>query len=202
MTSSFDRLAQCLARLPGVGRRSAERMALRLLGDRDGLLRELAAALEDARTHASFCSRCGSLTASGQDPCRLCTSASRDGALVCVVEEPNDIVMIERSGGFNGRYHALMGKISPMRGEGPGNLRIGALLDRVEKENIREVVLALSTDVEGDATSSYIASLLKPRGVKVSRLAYGLPAGSGIAYSDPLTLARAMRGRVEAEPGE
>ena len=120
----------------------------------------------------------------------------RDGSVVCVVEDPGDIAMIERSGGFNGRYHALMGRLSPMKGQGADSMRIEPLLQRIEDEHFSEVILALSTDVEGDATAALIADLLKDSPVRVTRLAFGLPAGSGVGYSDPVTLARAIRGRT------
>jgi recombination protein RecR len=176
-------------------------MALRLLGDRGGLLRELVSALQEAAAGTRFCPQCGSLTSADAGPCRLCNNPSRDGAVLCVVEEPGDVVSIERSGGYTGRYHCLMGRLSPMRGDGPGDLRVRALIERVERDRFREVVLALSTDVEGDATASYLADRLTARGVRVTRLAHGLPAGSAVAYSDPVTLARAMRGRVAAGGG-
>lgn len=200
MTSpeALERLAACLSRLPGVGRRSAERMALRLVLDQEGLLDDLIRTLGYAKEHACGCARCGSITVRDENPCRLCTSPGRDGRLLCVVEEPGDIASLEKCGGYRGRYHALMGKLSPMRGEGPDDLRIQALLTRVAEERFEEVILALSTDAEGDSTSSFIAELLHARGLKVTRLAFGLPARSGVAYSDAVTLARAIEGRMEA----
>ena len=133
-----------------------------------------------------------------QDPCKLCTAADRDDSMLCVVEEPGDVALLEKSGAYRGRYHALMGKISPMKGEGLNDLRIRALVERVAGKDVREVILALSTDVEGDATASFISEVLRREGVKVSRLAFGLPAGSGVRYSDPITLERAVKGRQEA----
>ena len=194
---ALDKLTACLSRLPGVGRRSAERMASRLARNRSNLCAELADALRDVAATVRCCSRCGSLTPATEDPCRLCTDTRRDGSMLCVVEDPSDITAIEQSGGYRGRYHALMGKMSPMQGDGPGDLRIQALLARVRDEGIEEVVLALNTDVESDATASFVGALLHKDGKKVTRLAYGLPAGSGIKYSDPVTLSRAMRGRQE-----
>jgi recombination protein RecR len=173
-------------------------MAMKLVRHPDTLLRDLIAALEDTRRNVRSCSRCGSVTSAAEDPCRFCVAPGRDGSLLCVVEEPSDINAIEASGAFHGRYHALMGRISPMRGAGPDDIRIKALLGRVRDEGIREVILALSTDVEGDSTASFIADLLRAQSVKVSRLAFGLPAGSGIMYSDPVTLAKAMQGRQQA----
>ncbi len=192
---AFEKLVACLARLPGIGRRSAERMAVRLVRDPDGLGRELQSVLEESRRTLRPCQWCGAVTTSDQQPCRLCTDPRRDGRLVCVVEEPNDIAVIERSGAFYGRYHALMGKLSPMRGEGVRHLRLQGLLERLDREPIEEVILATSTDVEGDATASLVAEALKGRAVRVSRLALGLPVSSGVAYADPVTLQRAIKGR-------
>lgn len=192
---AFSALIEGLGRLPGVGRKTAERMALRLVRDRDGLCRELAYVLESARTTLRCCSRCGSVTGVGEDPCAFCTEPGRDSAVLCVVEEPSDILAVEASGGYRGGYHALMGKLSPMRGDGAQDLRISGLLTRIQSEGVREVILALGTDVEGDATASYLAECLKSTGVRVTRPAHGLPAGSGVGYSDPVTLARALRGR-------
>jgi len=195
---AFSKLTTVLGRLPGIGRRSAERMATRLVREPDKLMTELIGALEEVRRTVRCCPKCGSIAAVGRESCRLCTSDSRDGRQLCVVEDPGDIGQIERSASFNGRYHALMGKLSPMRGDGPNDLRVQSLLRRVREEKFEEVVLALSTDMEGDATAAFLAELLKPAGVRVSRLAFGLPVGSGVGYADALTIARAMKGRQEA----
>lgn len=192
-------LIGCLARLPGVGRRTAERIATRLVMDRDGLLRELVAALQEAAASVMACGVCGGLTTAGRDPCELCTSPRRDGEILCVVEEPTDIALIERAGAYRGRYHALMGKVSPMHGEGPADLRVKALLDRVAAGTFHEVILALSTDVEGESTAAYLTELLRPLGLRITRPAMGLPARSGIGYSDPVTLERAFKARVNEE---
>jgi len=173
-------------------------MAMAVVCDTGSLSADLVAALEDTRQSVRICSRCGAVTTAQADPCSLCTSSTRDGTQICVVEDPGDITVIERSGGYEGRYHALMGRLSPMKGSGPAELRVQALVGRVKSEGIKEVILALSTDVEGDATCAYLAELLAPQGVRLTRLAFGLPAGSGIAYSDSVTLARAMRGRSQA----
>jgi recombination protein RecR len=191
----LNRLIVCLGKLPGVGRRSAERMALKLARDTNGLAEELVVALREMRDRICCCSRCGSVTAADENPCRLCTDPGRDGRVLCVVEDPSDIIAIDKSGGYHGRYHALMGKLAPARGEGPRELRMDALIERIAGEKIEEVILALSTDVEGDATASYIAELLKRINVRVTRLASGLPAGSGVMYSDAVTLAKAIKGR-------
>lgn len=196
MVSPVDNLIRSLAKLPGLGRRSAERAALALLRRPDVLLTPLVSALQEAHDLVCCCSVCGGFTSKDGNPCRLCTDAMRDDAVLCVVEEPSDIFAIERSGGFNGRYHALMGKLSPSRQTGPSELRLGALAERVARGAVGEVLLALSTDMEGDATAGYIGELLRPLGVRVTRLAFGLPADSGVGYSDPLTLKRAITGRV------
>ena len=195
MIGPIDELEKRLAKLPGLGRRSASRAALQLVREPVRLMEPLIAALEEARRKVRCCSKCGAFTTADRDPCVLCTDATRDGGILCVVEEPADIVSIESSGAFRGRYHALGGKLSPMRRTGPETLRIAELADRVAREGIGEVLLALSTDMDGDATAGYVNEMLRGTGAKVSRLAFGLPADSGIAYSDPLTLRRAIAGR-------
>jgi recombination protein RecR len=191
----LDRLVSCLSKLPGIGRRSAERMAMRLVREPDKITVPLIDALKRSRESIRCCSLCGNVTSVQNDPCRLCVDTSRDGSVICVVEEPSDIVSLEKSGGYHGRYHALMGKLSPMKGDGLGDIRVKSLVGRIDREGITEVILALSTDVEGDSTASYIEEMLRGKPVNVSRLAFGLPAGSGITYSDPVTLARAIKGR-------
>lgn len=192
---AFDKLIECLRELPGVGQRSAERMALKILRT-GGLLQRMGAALKNAEKTLTICSNCGSVTYIDRQPCPLCVDTGRDPGILCVVEQPDDIAMIEKSGSYNGRYHSLMGKISPMRGDGPDSLRINNLLNRVDSGKFTEVILALSTDVEGETTANYIAELLSSRKVKVSRLALGMPAGSGISYADPVTLSRAIKNRI------
>ena len=192
----IQELEKCLGRLPGLGRRSAARAALALVREPARLLDPLVDALKLAKSEVMLCSRCGAFTVKGEDPCRTCTDATRDAAVVCVVEDPADIVSLEASGAFHGRYHALGGKLSPLHRVGPDQLRIAELVDRVVREGFSEVLLALSTDMDGDATAGYITESLRGTGVKVTRLAFGLPADSGIAYSDPLTLKRAVAGRL------
>lgn len=195
MPEPLDRLVLLLARLPGVGRRSAERMAWALARDTNGLTRELAAAMADTAQRMTVCSRCGNITTRNEDPCRLCTDTRRDDRVLCVVEDPADLAWIERSSGFRGRYHALMGKLSPMRGEGVAQLRVDALLARLKPEGVQEVILALNSDTESDATASFLHEALTAQGVKVTRLARGLPTGSGVGYADGSTLARALEHR-------
>ena len=191
----ISELEKCLARLPGLGRRSASRAALALVREPARLLLPLVDALRVASADVRCCSRCGAFTTIGQDPCGLCSDETRDGRVVCVVEDPADIISIEASGAFRGRYHALGGKLAPARHSGPGRLRLAELQDRVVREGFAEVLLALSTDMDGDATAGYIAEFLSGSGAKVTRLAFGLPTDSGVAYSDPLTLKRAINGR-------
>lgn len=195
--TALQRLIAALSKLPGIGQRSAERMAMHLVVRRRELLGELAAALSEAREQVTACGRCGAPTSTDADPCRLCTRAGRDDTLLCVVEDPADIITIERAGGYQGRYHALMGTLSPARRRGPDDLRIRALIERVRSEGIREVILALNTDVEGDATAAFLGEALRDEPVAITRLAFGLPAGSGIRYADPVTIDRAMKGRRE-----
>lgn len=193
----LDRIAVALGKLPGIGRRSAERMAYRLASDTDGLMRELGQALREAQENIRLCSSCGGITSVAEMPCRLCTNPARDGTVVCVVQDPSDIISLERTGSYKGRYHALMGIISPMHGEGPGDLRLQVLLRRIASEGFKEVIMALGTDVESEATASYIAELLKGRPVRITRLASGIPVGSGVRYSDAVTLSRAIKGRQD-----
>ncbi len=204
MLEPLDNLIHALSRLPGFGRRSSERAALALVRRPETLLDTLVRALQEAREGVCLCSKCGAFTTHDANPCALCTRADRDDGLICVVEDPADIHAIEAAGAFRGRYHALMGKLSPGRQTGVGELRIAALLRRVQTEPVREVLLALSTDLEGDATAGFIAERLRNANVRLTRLAFGLPCGSGVAYADPLTLRRAVQGRqtVEEPPAD
>jgi len=191
----LDNLVAALSRLPGIGRRTAERMAMALVQDNKGLMRILANALLEADDGIANCERCGNVTLSAINPCELCTRHRKDGHILCVVESPADIMKIEESGGFQGRYHALMGRLSPMQGTGVTDLTVDKLLARLNDEKITEVLIALGTDVESDATASYLNEVLSNREVKVSRLAFGLPTGSAIEYSDAATLTKAIKGR-------
>jgi recombination protein RecR len=192
---SITALVSALSKLPGVGPRSAERMALHLVQTESAVVRQLADAILQAREKIKFCDICGSLTE--QSPCSICADARREASLVCVVERAVDILSIEKSGAFRGKFHVLGGKISPLDGVEPEDLRIGELENRLAHEPIKEVVIALGTDVEGDATSHYLATRLARPGLKISRIAYGLPAGSGLEFADELTLSRALEGRRE-----
>jgi recombination protein RecR len=196
MTEMFEKLAACFARLPGIGRRTAERIVVRLAREPEqALTGELIARLKDLRDQARLCSRCGGLTEISRDPCAHCTDSRRDAHTLCIVGQPGDIEALESSGAFRGRYHILNARLSPMRGEGLSQLQMDRLAARMEQEPIREVILALDTDAESDATAAYLKEWMAPRNVRVSRLAFGIPAGSGVAYTDALTLSRALDGR-------
>ena len=186
-------LIAALARLPGIGPRSAERLALHLVQTDADSVSRLAEALVLAKKNVGFCQNCGALT--DRPVCDICSDSRRDGTLICVVERAVDIISIEKSHGFQGRYHVLGGKISPLNGVDPEDLRIAELESRLNREPVEEVILALGTDVEGDATSHYISARLASRPVKVSRIAQGLPAGSGLEFADEITLGRALQER-------
>ncbi|MGA2749220.1 MAG: recombination mediator RecR [Verrucomicrobiota bacterium] len=188
-------LTEALSRLPGIGPRSAERLALHLVQSDADSVRQLAQTLVQAREKIRTCAVCGALTEAS--PCAICSDPRRDAALLCVVERPLDIFALEKAGSFKGRYHVLGGKISPLNGVEPEDLRIGELEGRLA--GVSEIIIALSTDVEGDATTFYLARRLAGKG-KVSRLAHGLPAGSGLEFADEITLSRALEGRRELLP--
>ncbi len=186
-----------LNKLPGIGPRSAERLALYLVQSDPATVRHLAQAIVQARDRIRNCPVCGALTEA--TPCGICSDPRRDPAVLCVVERAVDILRIEKAASFRGRYHVLGGKISPLDGVEPEQLRIGQLEARLRQEPVKEVILALGSDVEGDATSYYLAKRLAVSGVKVTRIAHGLPAGSGLEFADELTLSRAIEGRREIQ---
>ena len=188
-------LIAALNKLPGIGPRSAERIALHLVQADPVVVRQIAQTISQVRDRIRSCPICGALTE--QVPCGICADTRREEALVCVVERPVDIISVEKAGSFRGKFHVLGGKISPLNGVEPEDLRIAELESRLEKEPIKEIVLALGTDVEGDATSFYLAKRLGAKGVKVTRIAHGLPAGSGLEFADELTLSQALEGRRE-----
>ncbi|HXB58009.1 MAG TPA: recombination mediator RecR [Candidatus Acidoferrales bacterium] len=195
LPDSIVALTAALAKLPGIGPRSAERIALHLVQADTPSVRYLAETILSAREKIKFCEICGSLTE--QSPCSICTDGRRDASLICVVERAVDILSIEKAGSFRGKFHVLGGKISPLDGVEPEDLRIAELEKRLQAEPVHEVVIALGTDVEGDATSNYLAKRLARLGLKISRIAYGLPACSGLEFADELTLSRALEGRRE-----
>ena len=188
-------LVAALNRLPGIGPRSAERIALHLVQSDRADARQLAEVIVRARERIQFCTVCGALTEAS--PCDICGDARRDASVVCVVEQPVDILSIEKSGAYRGKYHVLGGKISPLDGIEPEDLRIAELEQRLKSEPIQEIVVALGTDVEGDATGYYLAKRLARQGLKLTRIAHGLPAGTGLEFADELTLSRALEGRRE-----
>jgi recombination protein RecR len=189
----IERLVQLLARLPGLGPRSARRAALVLIKKKESLLQPLAAALEEAGRVIKSCTTCGNLDTS--NPCGVCTDAKRDAALICVVEDVADLWALERAGVFRGRYHVLGGTLSALDGRGPDQLNIGALVERVKAGGIREVVLGLNATVEGQTTAHYVTDLIAPLGVSVTRLAHGVPVGGELDYLDEGTLAAAFAAR-------
>jgi recombination protein RecR len=195
LPASITELITALAKLPGVGPRSAERIALHLVQMDPATVNQLAESILSAREKIQFCTTCGALTE--KSPCTICQDARRDGSLVCMVERAVDILSVEKSGTYRGKFHVLGGKISPLDGVEPEDLRIADLEKRLSVEPIREIIIALGTDVEGDATSNYLAKRLARPGLKISRIGFGLPAGSGLEYADELTLSRALEGRRE-----
>jgi recombination protein RecR len=190
-----------LGRLPGIGPKSAQRIAFYILKLPPDDARRLARAVTEAKDRISFCRRCFNVAegASGQAECAICTNSNRDASVVCVVEEPRDIVAVEKTQEFRGRYHVLQGAISPIEGIGPDQLKVKELLGRLDDEAIREVILCTNPNIEGEATAMYLARLLKPLGVRVTRIASGLPVGGDLEYADELTLGRALEGRRDVE---
>lgn len=189
-------LIEELGRLPGIGPKSAQRIAFHLLGSEPTDVERLAAVMLEVTRTVKFCVICGNI--SQQDTCRICTDARRDAALICVVEEPKDVVAIEKTREFRGRYHVLGGAISPIDGVGPDDLRIAGLLARLADGSVTEVIIATDPNLEGEATATYLGRLLTPLGVSVTRLASGLPVGGDLEYADEVTLGRAFAGRRSA----
>jgi recombination protein RecR len=187
---SLERLVQLLSGLPGIGRKSATRIALRLIGSSEAECAELSRAIVDAKTRTGACSVCGGLTE--DDPCAICRDVRRDAGLVCVVERASDVLALERTGRFRGRYHVLGGLLSPLDGLGPEDIRLAALVTRAKEGGVREVILALNPTSEGEATSLYTAKLLSNIGIRVTRIASGLPVGGDLDLADDLTLGTAL----------
>jgi recombination protein RecR len=190
-----QRLIDELGRLPGIGAKSAQRLAFHLLSVEEADARRLASAIIDMRDQVSLCERCFNVAAG--ELCSICRDTRRDDSLVCVVERPQDIVVVERTQEFRGRYHVLGGSLSPINGIGPGQLRFEELRLRLEPEDVKELIVATNPTIEGDATAMYIAREFKPLGLRVTRLASGLPVGGDLDYADELTLGRALIGRSE-----
>jgi recombination protein RecR len=192
----FNELTRELRRLPGLGPRSAERCALWLLGQKDARPSQLAAAITASSSSIHPCKKCGFFAVS--ELCEICLQPSRQGKEICIVEQPTDILPLERSGVFQGLYHALGGRLSPLDRIGPAELRIQSLLERIREEDPTEIILALSADVEGEATTNYLTEILAPLDIRMTRIAHGLPAGGGLEHADQLTLRRALTGRRPA----
>jgi len=187
------RLTTQLARLPGVGQKTAQRLAYHILDMPASQAQELAGAITTAREKVVDCPICGTYT--DVTPCPICSDESRDGSVLCVVCDARDVLAMERTREFNGKYHVLHGVLSPVDGVGPNDIRINELVERVKAGGVKEVIIATNPDVEGEATASYIARLLKPMGVTCSRIAHGIPIGGNLEYTDEVTLAKAMEGR-------
>lgn len=190
-----ERLIDELNRLPGIGRKSAQRLALHVLRAPSDEVKRLAETLTEVKEKVAFCRSCFNLAT--DELCPICRNPGRDPTLICVVEDIKDLAALERTGEFSGRYHVLGGCISPLDGVGPEDLRTRELLDRVRTEGVKEIILATSPSVEGEATANYIGDLLKPQGVRVTRIASGLPVGGDLDYADEVTLGRALSGRRE-----
>ena len=198
LPAPLQALKSALGKLPGIGPRSAERLALYVVQKDPQWVKELSAALVAAKERIAFCQLCGSLTEA--QPCQLCGDLRRNASIICVVERPVDVLSLEKSKLFKGLYHVLGGQISPLNGVGPEDLRIGELEDRLDK-GVEELVLALGSNVEGDATSYYLADRFGHRNLKITRLAHGLPVGSGLEFADELTIGQALEGRRPLETG-
>ena len=191
----LNELIEQLRKLPGIGAKGAQRLAFHILKTPREDAERLCEAVRGVKDRVTYCSICNNIT--DTDPCVYCSSPARDARLICVVEEPQNVSVVEKSGGFKGAYHVLMGVLSPLHGVGPDDLRIKGLLGRVADGRVEEVILATSPTVEGEATALYLARLLKPLGVKVTRIAMGIPVGSDLEYADEITMTRAMEGRRE-----
>ena len=189
------RLIEQLQRLPGVGAKGAQRLAFHLLRQPREEVDQLLDAVRDVKERISYCSVCSNIT--DTDPCYYCTHPSRNQRVICVVEDPHNVTAVENTKEFKGTYHVLMGALSPLQGVGPDDLKIKSLLERVSKDTVDEVILATNPNVEGEATAIYLGKLLKPIGVRVTRIAMGLPVGSDLEYADEVTLHKAMTGRHE-----
>ena len=195
LPASLQHLIDQFKKLPGVGAKSAQRLAFHILKTPRDDAERLCEAIRDVKDRVTYCTVCNNFT--DVDPCVYCADPARDHHLVCVVEEPQNVNVIEKTGGFRGVYHVLLGSLSPLQGIGPDDLKIKGLLSRIESGHIEEIILATNPTVEGEATAIYLARLLKPLGVRVTRIATGIPVGSDLEYADELTMGKAMEGRRE-----
>lgn len=194
-TESIEKLIERLIKLPGIGRRSAERIVTYVLDVSPEEIKLLSEAIVYVKENVRFCRLCHNL--SEQELCRICQDAQRNKNIVCVVEKPGDVTAIERGRHFDGVYHVLMGSISPLEGRGPGDLKIDSLIRRIREEDIKEVIIATDTDTEGETTALYLAKIIKPLGIKLSRIGLGLPVGANLEYADPATLTHALQSRSD-----
>lgn len=192
---SVERLINRLARLPGIGRKSAVRLAFHILKLSDDEANELSDLIKEVKDKVGFCSTCNNI--SETDPCQICTDPKRDRTTICVVEETSDAAALDKAEGFRALFHILGGRLSPLDGIGPDDLKIRELLERLQSGEVKEIIIATNPNVEGEATALYLSNLLKPLGMKVSRIARGLPVGSDLEYADSITLSRALDGRQE-----
>jgi recombination protein RecR len=195
MVDSIEKLIEEFSKFPGIGKKTAQRMAFFVLKQRKEEAEALAQAILDVKNKVSYCSVCFNITE--DDPCSVCKDVKRDKSIVCVVEEANDVVALERTNQYKGLYHVLGGVLSPLDGIGPEDLKVKELLSRLKKKEVKEVIIATNPSTEGEATAIYLSKLIKPLGVKVTRIARGLPAGGDLEYADQTTLANALEGRVE-----
>lgn len=192
-TESIEKLIDGLIKLPGIGRRSAERIINYILGAPKEEARVLAEAIVKVKENVRFCNLCHNL--SEEELCKICQDTRRQKDIICIVEKPSDVTAIERSGSFTGVYHVLLGAISPLEGKGPGDLKINSLLSRIKQNSIKEIIIATDADTEGETTSLYLTKLIKPLGVKLSRIGLGLPVGSNLEYADSTTLTKSLEAR-------
>src|SRR6185503_8318269 len=197
LPDSPQSLINALERLPGIGPKSASRLAFYFLRAPEEASQDLASALANLKANTTLCQECFNITEAGREQCEICESSARDASLVCVVEEALDVLALERTGGYRGKYHVLQGVLSPIEGIGPDDLKIKQLIARVGQGEIKEVILATNPSMEGDATAQYLHSQLKPFGIQVTRLARGLPMGGDLEYADQNTLSRALSGRQD-----
>lgn len=191
----LSKLINEFAKLPGIGGKTAQRLAFHVLSLDENEAVSLANSIIDAKKSMRYCSVCGNLT--DEDPCKICSDKTRDGSVICVVESPKDVVAMEKIKEFNGLYHVLHGAISPMEGIGPEDINLRSLIVRLQENDVDEIILATNPNIEGEATAMYIARLVKPSGIKVSRIAHGIPVGGDLEYTDEITLLKAMEGRKE-----
>jgi recombination protein RecR len=189
------RLISELSKLPGIGVKTAQRLAFYIINMSNEQINSLAGSIVEVKDKIQYCSVCNNIT--DADPCRICNNVERDASIICVVEDPRDVIAMERTRDFHGLYHVLHGAISPMDGIGPDDIRIKELLGRMAGDKVQEVILATNPDVEGEATAVYISKLLKPLGIKTTRIAHGLPVGGDLEYADEVTLSKALEGRRE-----